>query len=121
MALCTYICLSSDVRVENALLQSGQKTMSWVSLWCWFSSFTFLQLFPHILQQAFLFFLHHTIPTVFITKVPFTGFLFSDSNSVFLYDSVSLLLAGVVSSGVDVSTELGVSTFAVPVSSSPVC
>ena len=31
---------------------------------------------------------------VFIIRVPFTGFLFSDSDSVFTYDSVSLLLVG---------------------------
>ena len=103
------------------LCYSQDKTMSWVSLWCWFSSFTSLQLFPHILQWAFLFFLHRTIPTVFITRVPFTGFLFSDSDSVFTYNSVSLSLVGVVSTGVDVSTGLGVSTFTAPVSGSPVC
>ena len=65
--------------------------------------------------------MHLTLPTVFITRVPFTGFLFSDSDSVFAYNSVSLSLEGVVSTGVDVSTGMEVSTFAAPVSGSPVC
>ena len=61
------------------------------------------------------------MPTVFITRVLFTGLLFSVSDSVFAYDSVSLLLEGVISTGVDVSTGMDVSTSAAPVPGSAVC
>ena len=45
------------------------------------------------------------MPTVFITRVLITGCLFSDSDSVFAYPSVSLSFEGVVSTGgSDVST-----------------
>ena len=45
------------------------------------------------------------MPTVFITRVLITGCLFSDSESVFAYPSVSLSFEGVVSTdGSDVST-----------------
>ena len=45
------------------------------------------------------------MPTVFIIRVPITGFLFSVSESVFTYPSVSLSFQGVVSTeGSDVST-----------------
>ena len=45
------------------------------------------------------------MPTVFITRVPITGCLFSDSESVFTYPSVSLSFEGVISTGgSDVST-----------------